>query len=92
MPVYDSLIRDTVFIVQNLSVRVLVPRIHTCRTAYASATDLENLRECLDNTGVFIRVYLDCVDERDLGLGAVTERFEDVCKVLYHVRISRGSG
>ena len=37
-------------------------------------TNLENLRECLDDTGVFVTIYLHKVDKSNLSFGAVAKR------------------
>lgn len=60
MPVDDSLIRDAVFVIQNL----------------------EQLRKCLHNTGVFIAIHLYSVDQSDFCLGVVAEWLQNLCKAL----------
>lgn len=51
--------------------------MHTCGGAY-----LQNLRECLDDARIFVTVYLDDVDESDLGLRSIAERLEDIREAL----------
>jgi len=43
---------------------------------------LEDLREGLDNTGIFVAVDLYCVDKSNLGLARFTERLQDRGKFL----------
>ncbi len=43
---------------------------------------LDELREGLDDAGIRVAVYLNGVDQTDLGFGAVTESFEDGCVCL----------
>lgn len=55
-PVDDSLIRNTVFVIQNLqnTVNIILDR--------SRDTHFENLRESFDDTGVFITIHLDNVN------------------------------
>ena len=80
VPIHDSLIGDTVFVVQNLFSSPLASAQDAIKTHIG--TRLENLGERLDDACVLVRVDLHGVDERDLCLGAVAEGLEDVCKVL----------
>ena len=73
MPINNSLIRNTVLVVQNL--HAPQQRSAIGRERGDRGTDFENLRECLDDARVFITIHLDRVDEGNLGLGAVAERF-----------------
>lgn len=47
-----------------------------------SMTYLQNLREGFDDARIFIAIHLNDVDESDLCLGPITERFKDGCKFL----------
>lgn len=73
MPVDNSLIRNTVLIVQHLEERGVVPlNIHKLEGTY-----FENLRERLDDTRVFVTIHLNNVYEGHLCLCSGTEWFED---------------
>lgn len=59
VPINDSLIRDTILVVQNL-IDVWLAQAH--EQAAHIVTCLKNLGECLDDTCVFVRVHLHGVD------------------------------
>jgi hypothetical protein len=75
VPIYDSLIRNTVLIIQHLNkVR------KNCQIQYnrgSGLTHFQNLRERLDDARVFITIQLYDINESDLGLGSSTEWFEN---------------
>ena len=81
VPVDDSLIRDTIFVIQNLYARN--GSAATPSSDQIEWTNLENLRECLNDTCVFITIHLYSVDQGDFGLGPVAERLEDICEGLH---------
>lgn len=87
MPIYNSLIRNTVLIVQHL-----YKAEHSQRNAQpgiiSRALYLQNLSEGFDDARFFITIYLYSVDKSNLGLGTVTERLENVGKVLAKRTIS----
>jgi hypothetical protein len=49
-------------------------------------TNLQDLRECLHDSRVLIAVGLHGVDERDLSLGAWTERLDDGREALRKIQ------
>jgi hypothetical protein len=53
-------------------------------------TNLQDLRECLHDPRVLVAVRLHGVDERDLRLGARTERLDDRREALRNVRMLNG--
>ena len=62
---------------------ISMPNLYTSRWATGErATDLENLRECLDDTRVFVAIHLYSIDEGHLGLGPVAERLQNIGEVL----------
>lgn len=73
MPVYNSLIRDAVFVIQDLNAE-----LHQiiCTRSIMEAY-FENLRECLDDASVLITVNLYCIYQSDLSFRTFTERFEN---------------
>jgi hypothetical protein len=73
MPIYNSLIGNTILVVQNLHTKFSVK----ISDETARSTSLENLRESLDDTRIFITIHLDDVDERYFGFGTIAKRLED---------------
>ena len=73
MPVYNSLIRDAVFVIQDLNAE---PHQIICARSIMESY-FENLRECLDDTSVLIAVNLYCIYQSNLSFRTLTERFEN---------------
>jgi hypothetical protein len=73
MPVYNSLIRDAVFVIQDLSAELH----EIIWTRGLMETNFENLRECLDDASVLIAINLHCIYQSDLSLRTFTERFKN---------------
>lgn len=73
MPVYDSLIRDAVFVIQDLNVELH----QIIRTRSTMETYFENLRECFDDASVLIAVNLYCIYQGDLSFRTLTEWFKN---------------
>ena len=73
MPIYNSLVGNTILVIQNL--------YHDDQDMLIEEAprnlDLKNLRESLDDTCVFITIHLDDVDEGYFGFRTVTKWFED---------------
>ena len=78
MPVYDSLIRDAVLVIQDLNAELH----QIIYTRSIVETYFENLRECLDDASVLIAVNLYCIYQSDLGFRTLTERFKNRGKFL----------
>jgi hypothetical protein len=78
MPVYNSLIRDAVFVIQDLNVEHHI----ICTIRSIMETYFENLRECLDDTSVLIAVNLYCIYQSDLSFRALAERFKNGAEFL----------
>ena len=88
MPVDDCLIRHAVLVIQDLQKRDdgsehLTPDLASMELA----TNLQDLRERLHDPRVLIAVRLHGVDERDLRLGARTERLDDRSEALRNVQM-----
>ena len=73
MPVYNSLIRDAVFVIQDL--KVALHQIICTRSIME--TYFENLRECLDDASILIAVNLYCIYQSDLSFRTFAERFKN---------------
>ena len=73
MPVYDSLIRNAVCVVQDLNAELH----QIIWTRCTMETHFENLRECLDDASVLIAVNLYCIYQSDLSFRTVAERFKN---------------
>lgn len=73
MPVYNSLIRDAVFVIQDLNAELH----QIICTRSIMETYFENLRECLDDACVLIAVNLYCIYQSDLSFRTLTERFKN---------------
>ena len=73
MPVYNSLIRDAVFVIQDLNAR----RHQVICTRGITKSYFENLRECLNDASVLIAVNLYCIYQSDLSFGTLRERFKN---------------
>ena len=71
MPVYYSLIRDAVFIIQDLELLQII-----C-TRSMIETYFEDLRKCLDDASVLIAVNLYCIYQSNLSFRTLTERFKN---------------
>lgn len=80
VPVYDGLIRDTVFVVQNLQHANEYHR--HAHVNHAGGAHLKNLRERLHEARVFVTIHLHRVDEGDLSFGPVAEGLYDVAEGL----------
>ena len=78
MPVYNSLIRDAVFVIQNLNTELH----QTICTRSITETYFENLRECLDDASVLIAVNLYCIYQSDLSFRTLAERFKNGSEFL----------
>lgn len=72
MPIYNSLIRNTILVIQNLHRKSFGQDVAQ-KSGKKAVTDLENLRESLNDTCVFITIHLNYIDKGDLRLGAVAE-------------------
>jgi hypothetical protein len=78
MPVYNSLIRYAVFVIQDLNAKLH----QIICTKSTMETNFENLRECLDDASVLIAVNLYCIYQSDLSFRTLTERFKNGGKFL----------
>jgi len=71
VPINDSLIRDTVLVVQNLK------EIRSRQAgSLGDATYFENLGECFDDASVLITIHLNNVYKGNFSLGTIAEWLE----------------
>ena len=78
MPVYNGLIRNAVFVIQDLNAK----RYHMICARSITETYFEDLRECFDNASVLVAVNLYCIYQSNLSFSTLAERFKNGGKFL----------